>query len=132
MKFPITLESLQSWDYNKDQDELRDEASHKEINKQLKLALDIIYPQFQQQMHTNSYQTKKFVFQLSQYILNIRQQPIQEERFINGILYTKINIDINIYRNEFIDKLTDKLKENFIGCDIIIDPLKTYIIIDWS
>ena len=132
MKFPITRESLQSWDYNKDQDELRDEASHKEINKQLKLALDIIYPQFQQQMHTNSYQTKKFVFQLSQYILNIRQQPIQEERFINGILYTKINIDINIYRNEFIDKLTDKLKENFIGCDIIIDPLKTYIIIDWS
>ena len=131
MKFPITRESLQSWDYNKDQDELRDEASYKEVHTQLKRALDIIYPQFQQQMHTNSYQ-KKFVFQLSQYIQNIRQQPIQEERFVNGILYTKINIDINIYRNEFIDKLTDKLKENFIGCNIIIDPLKTYIIIDWS
>ena len=132
MKFPITRESLQSWDYNKDQDELRDEASYKEVHTQLKRALDIIYPQFQQQMHTNSYQTKKFVFQISQYIQNIRQQPIKEERFVNGILYTKINIDINIYRNEFIDKLTDKLKENFIGCNIIIDPLKTYIIIDWS
>ena len=43
----------------------------------------------------------------------------------------KCSFDTNQY-NEFIDKLTDKLKENFIGCDIIIDPLKTYIIIDWS
>ena len=133
MKFPITRESLQSWDYNKDQDELRDEAFHKEVHTQLKQALDRIYPDFQQQMHTNSYQTKKFVCQLSQYIQNIRQQPIQAEKFVNGILHT---IDINKYRNkyinEFIDKLTDKLKENFIGCDIIIDPLKTYIIIDWS
>ena len=116
MKFPITRESLQAWDYNNDQDELRIEAFHKEVHTQLKRALDIIYPQFQQQMHTNSYQTKKFVFQLSPYIQNIRQRNIQSEKFVN----------------EFIDKLIDKLKENFIGCDIIIDTLKTYIIIDWS
>ena len=28
--------------------------------------------------------------------------------------------------------LVEKLKETFIDCDIVIDPLKTYIIIDWS
>ena len=74
-------------------------------------------------MHQNSYQ-KKFVFQqLRNYTM-----PFQQIRWscFNGIT------DIDKYINEFIDKLTDKLKENFIGCDIIIDPLKTYIIIDWS
>ena len=28
--------------------------------------------------------------------------------------------------------LVEKLREIFIGCDIIVDPLQTYIIIDWS
>lgn len=123
MKFPITRESLQSWDYKKDQEDLRIEAIYKEINTQLKLALDRIYSDFQQQMHANSHQ-KKFVFQqLRNYTM-----PFQQHRgsCFNGIT------DIDKYINEFIDKLTDKLKENFIGCDIIIDPLKTYIIIDWS
>jgi len=31
-----------------------------------------------------------------------------------------------------IPQIIEKLKENFIGCDYIIDPLNTYIIIDWS
>lgn len=127
MKFPITRESLQSWDNNKDSEDLRIEAFIKEFikefNKQLMRTLDIIYTQFQQQMHQNPYQ-KKFVFQqLRNYTM-----PFQQ---IRGSCFNGIT-DIDKYINEFIDKLTDKLKEDFIGCDIIIDPLKTYIIIDWS
>ena len=123
MKFPITRESLKAWDYNKDTEDLRIEAIHKEINNQLKLTLDRIFPDFQREMHANSCRTKKFVCQLSQSIMPIQQLG---RRSCNGIT------DIDKYINEFIDKLIDKLKENFIGCDIIIDPLKTYIIIDWS
>ena len=33
---------------------------------------------------------------------------------------------------ERLAQAVDKVKEVFIGCDIIIDPLKTYLIIDWS
>ena len=35
-------------------------------------------------------------------------------------------------RDRLLSRFIEKLKENFIGCDIIIDPLKTYLIIDWS
>jgi hypothetical protein len=34
--------------------------------------------------------------------------------------------------DEYLPLFVEKLKEVFIGCDIIIDPLKTYLIIDWS
>ena len=124
MKFPITRESLEAWDFNKDKEDLRIEAIHKEITKQLKLILDSIYLDFQRQMPAKSCHTKKFVIQISQSIMPIQQ--LGRFKPFNGIT------DIDTYINEFIDKLIDKLKENFIGCDIIIDPLKTYIIIDWS
>lgn len=42
--------------------------------------------------------------------------------------YSKNTADFNQALPEFIEML----KETFIGCDIIIDPLKTYLIIDWS
>ena len=34
--------------------------------------------------------------------------------------------------NQSLPEFIEILKETFIGCDIIIDPLKTYLIIDWS
>ena len=33
---------------------------------------------------------------------------------------------------KYLPEFIDLLKENFIDCDIIVDPLKTYLIIDWS
>jgi hypothetical protein len=33
---------------------------------------------------------------------------------------------------EHLPQFIEKLKAVFIGCDIITDPLKTYLIIDWS
>jgi hypothetical protein len=40
--------------------------------------------------------------------------------------------DIDVSESILIPLLVEKLKENFIGCNIIVDPLNTYIIIDWS
>ena len=34
--------------------------------------------------------------------------------------------------NKYLPEFIDLLKETFIDCEIIIDPLKTYLIIDWS
>jgi hypothetical protein len=34
--------------------------------------------------------------------------------------------------NTYLPVFIHLLKETFINCDIIVDPLKTYLIIDWS
>ena len=107
MKFPITRESLQAFDYAKEQEELKEE----EFQKGLTLILDRLCKEFKQAMPSNS-KEKKFVW-----------------RGLNNI--TMMNHqDRNSAKN--IPIFIDKVKEVFIGCDIIIDPLKTYLIIDWS
>ena len=93
MKFPVTRECLQAFDYIKEREELKDE----EIQK----ILDQLCKEFKQGMFSNS-KEKKFVWR------NLRS--------------------ISAYLPRFIEKL----KEVFIGCDIIVDPLKTYLIIYWS
>ena len=98
MKFPITRESLQAFDYVKDREELQEE----EIQKRLTQTLEILCNHFKQTMLSNS-KEKKYVW-----------------RQLSSVNHTHVP--------QFIDKL----KEIFIGCDISIDPLKTYLIIDWS
>lgn len=108
MKFPITRESLQAFDYAKEQEELKEE----EIQKRwFTLILDGLCKEFKQAMPSNS-KEKKFVWRG---LHNITMMNHQDR-------YSAKNITIFI----------DKVKEVFIGCDIIIDPLKTYLIIDWS
>jgi len=109
MKFPITRESLQAFDYAKEQEELKKD----EIQKSLTQILDQLCKEFKQNMPSNS-KEKKFVWR------NINM--------IRQFQTTGIPNKMDEYLPEFIDKL----KEVFIGCDIIIDPLKTYLIIDWS
>ena len=46
---------------------------------------------------------------------NMRNRPVNAEQF-----------------NQSLPEFIEMLKETFIGCDIIVDPLKTYLIIDWS
>ena len=101
MKFPITRERLQAFDYAKEQAELLEE----EFQKQLKAHLDGMCQQFKQEMISNS-KEKKFVWRL-------RGSGSYQGR-------------------DYIPIFINKLKEVFIGCDIITDPLKTYLIIDWS
>lgn len=109
MKFPITRECLQAFDYAKEQDELKEE----EIQKRLTQILEQLCKDFKQSMPSNS-KEKKFVWRQLQ---NIRQFHTQ---------------GFNSKLDEYVPQFIEKLKEAFIGCDIIIDPLKTYLIIDWS
>ena len=65
------------------------------------------------------------------------QKIINDKRFVwEGL----INIKHIEYSDPYPDSkepilislLIEKLKETFIGCDIIVDPLKRYVIIDWA
>jgi hypothetical protein len=112
MKFPITRESLQAFDSVKEQAELEEE----DIQKGLTKILDQLCGEFKKSMHVNS-SGKKFMWELN----NIR------------LFYTR---GLYLYSDSTVDKLLpqiiEKLKELFIGCDINMDPSKTYLIIDWS
>jgi len=108
MKFPITRESLQAYDYVKEQEEIIKE----ETQKRFTMILDQLCNEFKQTIRTNSIE-KKFVW--------------RQFGLIRGIsMSARISID------EILTQFIEKLKEIFIGCDIIIDPLKTYLIVDWS
>jgi len=109
MKFPITRECLQAFDYMKEQEELKEE----EVQKRLTQILDGLCKEFKKSMNSNS-KEKKFVWRELHYV----------RQFHSPGLYSKMD--------EYFPLFIEKLKEVFIGCDIIIDPLKTYLIIDWS
>jgi hypothetical protein len=109
MKFPITRESLQAFDYAKEQEELRKEECQIRFTEIIRS----LCHQFKQSMPSNS-KENKFVW---------RQLDAIRQFHIRGFT-SKLD--------EYLPQFIDKLKETFVGCDIIIDPLKTYIIIDWS
>jgi len=77
------------------------------------LILEHFCKEFKQSMPQNS-KEKKFVWRQ---LHNIRQFHTQGRQSKT---------------DEYLPQFINKLKEIFIGCDIIIDPLKTYLIIDWS
>lgn len=111
MKFPISRESLQAFDYAKEQQEIKEE----EIEKRLSLILQELCKQFQQGMSSIS-KEKKFVW-----------------RNIHHIKQMSPGSSIgHMEKAPYLPRFIEKLKETFVGCDIIVDPLKTYIIIDWS
>ena len=99
MRFPVTRESLQAFNYVKDQQELKEE----ENKQRLIQIINRLCFNFNRNMSAYSNE-KKFVCRFTEHGVGGNDIP------------------------QFIEKL----KENFIGCNFIIDPLKTYIIIDWS
>jgi len=109
MKFPITRKTLQAFDYEKEQEDKKDQ----EFQKTLKLLIDQLCEDFQKMMPSISHE-KKFVW-------------------TNLIQITMMNHQVkNSTKKDYLPIFIDKVKELFIGCNIIIDPLNTYIIIDWS
>ena len=66
------------------------------------------------------------------------EKIISEKRFLwDGLKYIRPGSQFGLQVSEIsesylIPLLVAKLTETFIGCDIIIDPLKTYLVIDWS
>jgi hypothetical protein len=113
MKFPITRESLQAFDYAKEQEELKEE----DVQKRLTLILGELCKEFKESMPSNS-KEKRFVWR--------RFNTLMHQQYGN---YSGFN---NSLKKDYTPIFIDKVKEIFIGCDIITDPLKTYLIIDWS
>jgi hypothetical protein len=118
MKFPITRESLQAFDPVKEHEERMEE----EIQTRYAQMVDIICKEVQRSMRTSS-KEKKYVWRN---LHLVRSLPTLEE------LYTGIYCPKTTNIDEHLPRFVEKLRETFIGCDIIIDPLKTYLIIDWS
>ena len=109
MKFPITRKTLQAFDYDKEQEDKKEQ----EFQKTLKLLIDQLCEDFQKAMPSSSIE-KKFVWH------NLCQITMMNHEARRST------------KKDYIPIFIDKVKELFIGCNIIIDPLKTYIIIDWS
>ena len=115
MKFPITRESLQAFDYAKTQEALKEE----ELQRQFAQILDDLCKEFKQSMPSNC-KEKKFVWKGLHVVRQLYMTGFGSGGFISS------NMD------QYLPRFIEKLKELFIGCDIIMDPLKTYLIIDWS
>ena len=116
MKFPISRESLQTFAREKENEEMNKEL----IEKQIILHLDKFRKDFKTYMM--GYQSD----------MNGRQVE-KEKRFVARLGGDSYLINSNIITTDkYLDILRERVKELFIGCDFIIDPLKTYMIIDWS
>jgi len=109
MKFPITRQSLQAFDNDKEQNELKEE----EFQKKFVQLLENICTEFKKNMPSNS-KKKRFVW------------------YLHGLQQLHVRGIITMNFQEHIPMLLEKLYEIFIGCDIVVDPLKTYLVIDWS
>jgi len=116
MKFPISRESLQTFTPKKENEEMNKEM----IEKQIILDLDKFRKDFKDYMM--GYQSDMNGHQVG-----------KDKRFVThlGGGGNLIN-SRKITKDEYLDIFIEKLKELFIDCDFIMDPLKTYVIIDWS
>ena len=121
MKFPITREALQAFDIEKEREELKEEAIQLKITQMVAQICNDLKQNMRSESLRPAYPscmyTKKFVWNKLKSITNCGNL---------GVVYEINNID------KYVSQLIIKLKEVFIGCDIITDPLKTYLIIDWS
>lgn len=117
MKFPITRESLQAFDQKKEAAEQKEEF----IQGILESDITEICNEVKNGMSKYSCEKRIIWKGLTE---NIRGQGNYPAG--NGCWSSSIHID------EYLPRLIDKLKETFLGCDIITDPLKTYIIISWA
>jgi hypothetical protein len=136
MKFPITREKLQNFDYA----ESIMEKANEEINKKFDVLLENLTKEFTRQIQ-HLIREKKIVWhELSNInnIIGIHYSDIQrsnEYKNNNNNNHTSTFHNHNnrdIIFEQYREIFMKKIQELFIGCDIIVDPLKTYIIIDWS
>lgn len=140
MKFPISREALQTFDPVQEKKTREDIYIQNHINSLVRE----ICAEIQSRMEWTK-QTDKEMLATAGLCLNRNKQNkddhekiMGEKRFVwNELKYirpgSKYGINVSeLSETVLIPLLVAKLKETFIGCDIIIDPLKTYLIIDWS
>lgn len=120
MKFPITREMIKAYDYATELEELRKE----EIEKCFTVALNDLCDDFTKNIRSNPKDTR-FVW-----------RKLQTPRYFSPYLrYHSMGQNVIeefvLSSDEHLPRFVKSLGELFIGCNIIVDPLKTYIIIDW-
>jgi hypothetical protein len=130
MKFPITREELQRFDYTIEMKQKRE----RDIDNKIEEILQRLCTEFEKSIQTSSHE-KKFIWAQVQKGENSAFSEISN--FIRHYQFVGIHSGYDHVEKEgLIDSkkklLLDKIRKLFIGCDIILDPLHTYIIIDWS
>ena len=133
MQAPVTREYLKNFD----------RASYiAETDKQQRYAfyailLKNIFTEIEKSMLNIGFNDTKYVWKnigvlghWRTFMKHPRYEPIlYYNNRLRGLNYNGLN-DENL--NNVLPEFMDVLRQNFIDCDILVDPLKTYIIIDWS
>lgn len=112
MEFPITRERLQNYKNG--------EAKEREITKRVNEMIHHICNQIETTVLTTS--EKRCIYSL--------KGKLAYNLIFNCLMIE--NNGIQLPPNGLLPQLVEALKEKCVGCDIIVDPLNTYIIIDWS
>jgi hypothetical protein len=118
MKFPISRESLQTFTREKENEEMNKEM----IEKQIILDLDKFRKDFKADMMRDNPCRSDYGVEKVDKRFVVRLGGHGASNLIDRRIIT---------RDEYFNILCERVKELFIGCDFIIDPLKTYMIIDW-
>ena len=127
MKFPITREELQRFDYHLEMKQKRD----RDVDNRIEDILQRLCKEFENSIQTSS-REKKFVWYAD------RKNNLFSEITEFILRYNNVGFIENDHTEKHIlldnkkKLLVEKIRKLFIGCDVIIDPLQTYIIIDWS
>ena len=132
MKFPITREELQQFDYTIEMKQKRE----RDVDNKIEDILQRLCKDFEKFIQTSSHE-KKFVWAQERKGENSAFSEISDFiRRYHQIVGNGIAGGDHVEKEVLIDSkkklLLDKIRKLFIGCDIILDPLHTYIIIDWS
>ena len=107
MKFPITRERLQQYRTN----EFLSNETEERINK----VIDDICKSIERTIiNTNQ---RKYVYDIDS---NIKANL----RHTMGVVLPQ--------QKSILNKVLERLKEKFLDCKILVDPLEKYILIDWS
>ena len=127
MKFPITKDELLRFDYTLEMKQKRE----RDVDTKIEDILQNLCKEFETSIQTSS-REKRFIWG-------------SDRKGEHGI-FTDIFYFIHYYNmnggSDNDDKtglfdskkkyLVEKIQKLFVDCDIILDPLQTYIIIDWS
>ncbi len=141
MEFPITREGLQNFDCEAAQ-ETAQEKRQKEQRYAFYKALianicgDVEIKIMNAQQNSLILRDKQYVWKDIGILGNWGRFLTQSHKYGEVIEIYRRNMStyrINAEQlNQSIPEFIELLKKTFIGCDIIVDPLKTYLIIDWS
>lgn len=137
MKFPITRETLQTFDPIKEKKVRDDIAIKNHINNLVQEICSNIKSRMEWTMPTGISLHASIGCGNLDNNRNEHQKIMSEKRYVWNSKYirpgSKYGLEVSdVSESVLIPLLVEKLKETFIGCDIIIDPLNACLIIDWS